>query len=124
MEIVREIITRGVIIQLRKDGIVTCDIRPGYDQRQTLNDVKEVLEGIIEISGGELRPILGYIHGTITKEARDYFSKADRHSLKNALIARGPVERVVASLFLGFSKSKSPTKVFTDEDKAIRWLLE
>ncbi len=60
----------------------------------------------------------------ISKEARDYFANERTASIQRAtaLLIGSPVSRVIGNFFMGLNKPISPTKLFTDPQKAIRWL--
>ena len=60
----------------------------------------------------------------IAKEARDYFAGERTASIQRAtaLLTNSPVSKVIGNFFMGLNKPKSPTKMFTDPQKAIRWL--
>ncbi len=60
----------------------------------------------------------------ISKEARDYFANERTASIQRAtaLLIGSPVSRVIGNFFMGLNKPVSPTRLFTDPDKAIQWL--
>ena len=60
----------------------------------------------------------------ITKEARDYFANERTASIQRAtaLLIDSPVGRVIGNFFMGLNKPSSPTMLFTDPPKAIKWL--
>ncbi|MCH8902962.1 MAG: hypothetical protein IIA45_03495 [Bacteroidetes bacterium] len=60
----------------------------------------------------------------ISKEARDYFANERTASIQRAtaLLIGSPVSRVIGNFFLGLNKPLSPTKLFTDQEQAIKWL--
>jgi len=60
----------------------------------------------------------------ISKEARDYFANERTASIQRAtaLLIGSPVSRVIGNFFMGLNKPVSPTRLFTDPQKAIRWL--
>ena len=60
----------------------------------------------------------------ISKEARDYFANERTASIQRAtaLLTRSPVSRVIGNFFMGLNKPISPTRLFTDPQKAIKWL--
>ncbi len=39
-----------------------------------------------------------------------------------ALLIDSPVSRVIANFFMGLNRPLSPTRVFTEQTQAIRWL--
>ena len=60
----------------------------------------------------------------ISKEARDYFANKRTASIQRAtaLLVSSPVSRTIGNFFMGLNKPISPTRLFTDPNKAIRWL--
>ena len=60
----------------------------------------------------------------ISKEARDYFANERTASIQRAtaLLIGSPVSRVIGNFFMGLNKPVSPTRLFTDPNKAIQWL--
>ena len=60
----------------------------------------------------------------ITKEARDYYANERTGSVQRAtaLLISSPVSRAIGNFFMGLNKPIYPTKLFTDPQKAIRWL--
>ena len=60
----------------------------------------------------------------ISKEARDYFANERTASIQRAtaLLTDSPVSRVIGNFFMGLNKPISPTRMFTDPQKAIEWL--
>ena len=60
----------------------------------------------------------------ISKEARDYFANERTASIQRAtaLLIGSPVSRVIGNFFMGLNKPISPTRLFTDPQKAIKWL--
>lgn len=60
----------------------------------------------------------------ISRDARDYFANERTASIQRAtaLLTRSPVSRVIGNFFMGLNKPISPTRLFTDQHKAIQWL--
>jgi len=60
----------------------------------------------------------------IVKEARDYFANERTSSIQRAtaLLINSPVSRIIGNFFMGLNKPISPTRLFTDPQKAIKWL--
>ena len=60
----------------------------------------------------------------IAKEARDYFANERTAAIQRAtaLLTNSPVSRVIGNFFMGLNKPISPTKLFTDPQRAIEWL--
>lgn len=62
----------------------------------------------------------------VTKEFRDYAAteEAAAYTKAVALLVGSGFSRIAGNIYLSFNKPKNPTKLFTDEAKAIDWLLE
>jgi len=60
----------------------------------------------------------------IVKDARDYFANERTASIQRAtaLVVNSPVSRVIGNFFIGLNKPITPTQLFTDPHKAIKWL--
>ena len=60
----------------------------------------------------------------ITKEAHDYFANERTASIQRAtsLLISSPVSRIIGNFFMGLNKPISPTRLFTEPQKAIKWL--
>ncbi len=61
-----------------------------------------------------------------SREARLYFGGAESQAatLAVAILIGSPVSRVIANFFLRVSQQRLPTALFTDQNAAIKWLLE
>ena len=61
---------------------------------------------------------------SISREARVYYANERTASIQRAtaLLINSPVSRVIANFFMGLNRPLSPTRMFTDEAEAIRWL--
>lgn len=111
---------------LRADGICHSIVLPGSEI--TLPDAQENSVKVAQVSNGTKPPILVDIReiATITKEARDHFAMKGRESgvTAIALHIKSPVSRVIGNFYLGISKPKVPTRLFTNEKTAIVWLTK
>jgi len=94
----------------------------------TLREAEENTAFVIELGNGEIMPMLVDTRGisTISKEARDHFSMRGRKGYVNsiAILTGNPLSKVVGNFFLGLNKPSVPTKLFTQEEKAVEWLNE
>lgn len=79
---------------------------------------------LIALSGGKRIPLLADIRQqkSITREARVFYSDANNACSAIALLAGSLATQVIANFFIGLSRSKVPTQMFTDEAKALSWL--
>ena len=60
----------------------------------------------------------------IAKEARDYFANERTASIQRAtaLLVSSPVSKIIGNFFMGLNSPITPTRMFTDPHKAIKWL--
>ena len=64
---------------------------------------------------------------SISKEARDWYSKVQNDNPRNisvALIVDSFYTRIIANFFLGFKNSRTIMKIFNEKDTAIEWIYE
>jgi hypothetical protein len=76
------------------------------------------------LTGGKRRPVLVDIRKLklVTREARVIFGGASDAFSALALLAGSPKTQLIANFFIGISRPKVPTQMFTDEEKALAWL--
>jgi hypothetical protein len=93
-----------------------------------LDAAKKIVIDRIALSNGTDYPTLSYIDGlsSVTKEARDYFSKGDgiKHMKRLALITTSPISRIVGNFWMQISRPTVPTRLFSSEEDALNWLKE
>jgi hypothetical protein len=63
---------------------------------------------------------------TITREARDYVNSGimDRTRAATAVLINNVAVRILMNGFLRINRPKTPFKMFTDKEEAVKWLLE
>jgi len=91
-----------------------------------LKEARLATEAVIRLFKGEKGPILVDIREikSISKEAREHFTMKNREPNVNsiALLVKSPLSMLIANFFLGINKAVVPTKLFTNEKKALEWL--
>jgi len=60
----------------------------------------------------------------ISREAREYYANERTASIQRAtaLLVGSKLTQVIANFFMGLNKPVSPTRMFTNPDKALAWL--
>lgn len=61
----------------------------------------------------------------ISKEALDFIANhpnGRKYDIKNAIVANSAGIKLLAVVYINFSKPKGPSKIFQDRDEAIKWL--
>jgi hypothetical protein len=120
------ILTDSQKIYKDSKGIVHCVNLP--IERHTLEHAKSNLEVIKSLAGDKKCPVIVDIRNTrsIDGDARKFYAGAECAEVQSAaaLIIGSSLTKMVANFFLGLNKPLFPTKLFTDENEAIAWLME
>lgn len=106
----------------------------GIARTKVKKDAEVELEDAIENSGvvnsfyvDEKFPLLIDSRGikSISREARAHFTTNGRktNTMAFAILIDSSVSRVVGNFFLGINKPAVPTKLFTNEKEAVKWLI-
>jgi hypothetical protein len=76
------------------------------------------------LTNGERPPLLADIRKvkSLTREARKYLDNVTDSFSALALLAGSPATQLMVNFFIGMSRPKVPTRMFTDEEKALIWL--
>lgn len=110
------------IIQLRKDGIVYIQY-PEYLTLESLNDIISEYQNTIK---GRVHPIILDIQHTKTatiNAREELYKDYNQNGIKAcAVISKTKIQEILYNTFATFNKSKLPTKMFFQEEKAIEWL--
>ncbi|WP_306642428.1 DUF7793 family protein [Sanyastnella coralliicola] len=112
------------IVWFDRPDLVCVTVR--NDQRMTVAEANQVIEWTTSISKGNKYKML-YIPepgANISPELRDTLadpSRADRVIADAMVVANFP-HRLLADFYLRFNKPAVPTKLFSNEEAARRWL--
>lgn len=125
IQILKTTETAYTTISLRSDGIIHVHIKDNVVYG--LEEQHENLYACIDLVNGVKHPFM-YTQGeyvTITKESRENSEKISKISpmYPIAIIVQNLAYKLVAEFFLKFHKPKIPMKIFSNEEKAIEWLL-
>ncbi len=92
----------------------------------TIEVAEKMVKSRIDTFGGIARPVLVDVRNllTIDKESRNYFAskEAGKLILAGAIYLDSPIARFLGNVFLSIDKPVTPAKLFTDKEKAIRWV--
>ncbi|MCH8904616.1 MAG: hypothetical protein IIA45_11955 [Bacteroidetes bacterium] len=109
---------------LREDGIIHYTGKKNYGE--DLGTSKENVAANRKVGHYQKRPLLIDTRGNIslTKESRDYYSSAEvtDYFSSIALLTDGMISQVICNFYMGINKPATPTRLFTNEQKAILWL--
>lgn len=120
----QKIITRSAEISLGNDGIV---------RKKFFNDIDiEVEDGVENLAAVRKltndKPYLvlsdGRVNARVSPEARAFSASAEasRNRVAEAMLVNSVATRLTANFYIRFNKPLTPTRIFTDEQKAIEWL--
>ena len=108
---------------MRQDGIVRITWISTVEV--TLSVAEECKAAIEDISQGQIRPLLVDIRVSkgVNREARAYMAGPMMDVVGAvALFVDSPVSQLLANFFLRINKPTIPTKMFTSETEALKWL--
>lgn len=93
---------------------------PLEEQKKQTEDFKK------KLNGQKICAVMDVTNSTpSSKEAREYSAKQLPEMFKAiAFVAKNPVGRMMANLYLTFKPFSFTTKVFGDEEEAIKWIRQ
>ena len=117
--------TRTAHVVLRDDGLVVTRIRASM--AQSLTDARENLDATIRACCGQRRPLLVDISKaqSLEPEVRHLYSGerlVEAFLALGLLVEASPFGRTMGNIYFRVAKPGIPTRLFTDEESAIRWL--
>jgi hypothetical protein len=114
----------NISVAIREDGIAVLNIKVNTEIE--VSHVKRIVETLGEIGGGKKYPLLIVSEEFTlpTSEARSYIAKAeaDPYASAEAYIIKSFSQKLVGNVYLSLNKPGRPTRLFTDEEKAVEWL--
>jgi hypothetical protein len=119
--------TRTAVINLSDDGLVVVRIRD--DAHQSLEDARANLATALAATAGRRRPLLIDIRTAqpLGADARHHYSGqplVDGFSALALLIESSPLGRMMGNVYLRVARPGIPTQLFTDESRAVEWLIQ
>ena len=111
-------------VHLREDGIMHYHVKAVGEFG--INDLKEGMYAANEIGRGKkfynIVTFEDFI--TVSAEAREFAAseESNQYTIADAFVVKNNALKLVGNFYLTFNKPKVPSKLFTDEDKAIAWL--
>lgn len=113
-------------VYTEEDGSVVLRFRP--ESLATLEAVREVVQAHVAAARGAKRLTLADVSGLkfADLEARKLAAGPEVAAVTSrmALLVGNPVSRILGNFFLRVSRPLYPTRIFTDEASARRWLSE
>jgi hypothetical protein len=119
--------TRTAVIHLTEDGLVIVRIRDGA--YQSLEDAKTNLATASAATAGRPRPLLVDIRTAqpLDADARHHYSGqtlVDAFRALALLVESNPFGRMMGNVYLRIARPGIPTQLFTDERRALEWLMK
>ena len=108
------------------DGIARTKVKPGIEI--TLELAMENSKAVNSLFTTKKFPLLIDARGirSMTREGREYFSTRgrDTNTLAFGIIIKSPISRSIGNFFLGLNKPAVPTRLFDNEENAVKWLKQ
>ena len=105
------------------DGIIFFSYK---EKNINIEVAKKTVQDRLQISKGINRPVFADIRkmNAVDNDAREYLAskEAGQFIVALAVFTNTPIQNLFANFYLKFSKPPMPTQLFTDKEKAIRWL--
>ena len=108
-----------------EDGIVTATWE---SNSVDLEAAQRAVKYRLECTGYQSYPLLSNIKPikTISKPARDFLAseKGCEGIIAAAILIDSPLGSMIGNFWISINKPLRPTKIFTDEDEAKKWLVK
>lgn len=119
--------TKTASIELDDRGVIVTSIHDGA--RQSLVEARENMAATIELCGGTRRPLLVDISrcAPLDAEVRHFYSGEILVASFTALalvIEASPLGTMMGNVYLRIARPGIPTRLFTERESAVGWLLE
>lgn len=92
----------------------------------TLEVAQRQVKDRLELAAGKAYPICGSIVNLdkVANDARDYLGTdaAMEGVICFAIVTENPLQKMFGNFFLSFRKSKTPTRLFYNQEEALRWI--
>lgn len=93
-----------------------------------IRDIEQVMSWMKEVGKGRkfINLLEGAYNTDLAPEVREFGASdsENKYTIADAMVITSQAHRLVSSFYLKFNKPVKPTKVFTDRNKAVEWLLE
>lgn len=114
----------SIILRIKK-GILFCEYKEG---KINIEKAKEIVKNRASYTDGIAYPAIISLSNKVEvdKEARAYFKTEESGSGLSAvaMISTSSYSLIIMNFMLRlYTPSKMPIKMFTDEDKAVKWLM-
>ena len=109
---------------MREDGIAVVDTIDKIIFSE--KEVAEIIETLGILTDGKKVPVLSLFkpENTADKQARNYMvsEMASLYSLADGMVIHNLPQKIIANFYLKMNKPSKPTRFFSDEEEALKWL--
>lgn len=115
--------TKYMTMEIKK-GILMVEY---FDIHITLEVAKEIVANRLKYQKCETIPALAHGKGILSanKEARDYFATEGNEGMSAlAIIMESAFGCVIGNFYLKVSRPNIPTKLFSNQEQAMKWLQQ
>lgn len=124
MEIIDKIELPASIVSLRADGIIEFYLKSNITLG--LEDAKAVVVATEKLGGGKKYPLL-ITAGNFTlvdTEVRKYASSEEGniYTIASGIVVNNLAQQLLGNAYIKFNKPPTPTRLFTKEEEAVKWL--
>lgn len=111
------------VVQLEPDNIISLAWHPGVHVEAA--NARDAVDAVNRTADGQRYPLLVRMAapGHLSRAARDVFVEPCA-ATRIALLGSNPVDRMLADYQLAAQPAPCPTRFFTSEEEALRWLHE
>lgn len=93
-----------------------------------LENAQKIVNSRIKATKGQLHLLLANIMvvKSVTRPAREFFASEEgcEGIIATAMITNSPVGNLIGNFYININKPLRPVKLFSDEQKAKKWLLQ
>jgi len=123
-KILKTIELSSLTVVLRSDGIIQYILKKG--KILNIQDAKAILRAVETLGEKKKFPLLFTlgVASTVNTEARFYAAteEANQYTLALAIVVNNSAQTFLGNTYIKFNKPLKPTKLFTSEEEAIKWL--
>lgn len=122
----KQVSTDKAVIILQGDNHVRIEINDGAELE--LSDIEKINAAKFGLVGDKKHTVL-FISGiffSVTHEARIFSAskEVNHNAIAKALLIRNMADRLLANFFIKVNRPLAPTKFFSTEKEAMKWLNE
>lgn len=107
-----------------KNGVMYAEYKP--HTYVTLEVAKQQVKDRLELAAGKAYPICGSIINLdkVSNDAREYLGtdEAMEGVICFAIVTSNSLQKMFGNFYLNFRKSKVPTRLFYNQEEALRWI--